>query len=132
LLPVVCGYGDLKSEAGGDTITLAYAKEDVEVNKKEIPAADAKADELMAPAIDEQRKLREALDLRQQQLKLQSNISSRIAKQGLVGMAMGAAFGYISLGDISPAMFIGAGLGYLYGYLTRHRVPVDQSKTLEL
>jgi hypothetical protein len=55
LLPVVCGSGDLKSEAGGDTVTLAYAKEDVEVNKKEISAADAKADELMAPAIDEQR-----------------------------------------------------------------------------
>jgi ABC-type branched-subunit amino acid transport system permease subunit len=99
------------------------------VNEKDI---DSKADELMAPAIDEQRKLREALDLRKQKLKQQSVVFVRIVLLGVVGMAIGAAFGYISQREFFPAAYFGIGAGYFYGYLTRHRTRVDVSKKLEL
>jgi ABC-type branched-subunit amino acid transport system permease subunit len=99
------------------------------IDQKEV---DTKADEVMSSAIDDQRKLREAIDQRQQKIKQHSSFFLRMAVFGIVGMAIGAAFGYISQREFFPATYFGIGAGYLYGYLTRHRVRQDVSKKLEL
>lgn len=79
--------------------------------------SEAVADALLSPSMEAQK----AASLRVEKQQRARAARQRYAWLGLAGFAIGAALGYMLLGDAIPAAFVGLALGFIAGNILARR-----------